>query len=225
MAYKSNIVKKPWGYEYLAYENEFVGLWFLHILHNQRTSMHCHPNKTTGLINIDGEAEVSFLNDKFSLKPRHKLMIRKGLFHSTKATHERGAFVFEIETPKDKHDLVRFKDNYGREGKPYEDSTFEAPKPSECLWITDPPAGEEAVYQFQNSEIRVKSIVHTDELKEIDDNTNIIFLRGGIMTDYDVNVAGPGDIVLCSVIKKLINVFKKINEETVIMTVGVLDEQ
>ena len=119
---------------------------------------------------------------------------------------------------------MRFKDNYGREGKPYEDSTFEAPKPSECLWITDPVRGTETTYNFQNSEIKVKSIVNIDQLSEINDNTNIIFLRGGIMTDYDVIVAGPGDIVLCSVIKKLMNVFKKINEETVIMTVGALDE-
>jgi mannose-6-phosphate isomerase-like protein (cupin superfamily) len=224
MAYKSNIVKKPWGYEYLAYENEHVGLWFLHILHEQRTSMHCHPNKTTGLMNIDGEAEVSFLNDKFNLKPRHKLMIRKGLFHSTKAIHERGAFVFEIETPKDKHDLVRFKDSYGREGKPYEDSTFETPKPSECLWITDPPRGSENTYKFQNSIIRVKNITQAEQFNAIDDDTNIVFLKGGLMTDYAVNVAGPGDIVLCSVIKKLMNVFKKMDKETIIMTVEAPNE-
>ena len=36
------IVKKPWGYEYLCYENEDVAVWFLHIEYNQKTSMHCH---------------------------------------------------------------------------------------------------------------------------------------------------------------------------------------
>ena len=29
MRYESTIVKKPWGYEYLAYENKDVALWFL----------------------------------------------------------------------------------------------------------------------------------------------------------------------------------------------------
>ena len=40
-------------------------------------------------------------------------MIRRGLFHSTKAISDE-ALIFEIETPKDKHDLVRLNDSYGR---------------------------------------------------------------------------------------------------------------
>ena len=137
MSYKKKIVQKPWGYEYLVFENDKVALWFLHIAYNQKTSMHCHPNKTTGLILLDGEAQISFLGDKFDLKPVSKTMIRKGLFHSTKATSENGACVFEIETPVDKHDLVRLEDKYGREGNPYEDETHEAPKQDDCLWIED----------------------------------------------------------------------------------------
>ncbi len=137
MPYEKTVVSKPWGYEYLAYQNEKVALWFLYIGHDQQTSMHCHPNKTTGLILLDGEAEISFLGDSFNLKPVSKTMIRKGLFHSTKATSENGACVFEIETPVDKHDLVRLEDKYGREGNPYEDSTHETPKQDDCLWIED----------------------------------------------------------------------------------------
>ena len=100
MPYEKTVVSKPWGYEYLAYQNDKVALWFLYIGHNHQTSMHCHPNKTTGLILLDGEAQISFLGDKFDLKPVSKTMIRKGLFHSTKATSESGAYVFEIETPE-----------------------------------------------------------------------------------------------------------------------------
>jgi quercetin dioxygenase-like cupin family protein len=126
--YNTNIVKKPWGYEYLVYENKDVALWFLYIAPGQSTSMHCHPKKTTGLVLLDGEVEISFLADKRQLKSLDKVMIRRGLFHSTKATSENGAFVFEIETPVDKQDLVRLNDLYGRESKPYEDSTFEESK-------------------------------------------------------------------------------------------------
>ena len=61
--YKNVIVDKPWGYEYLAYENEHVGLWFLHIKKDHQTSLHCHPKKDTGLIVLDGAVDVSFLND------------------------------------------------------------------------------------------------------------------------------------------------------------------
>ena len=48
--YSDAIVKKPWGYEYLVFENEFVAIWILQIIRKRKTSMHCHPNKKTGLI-------------------------------------------------------------------------------------------------------------------------------------------------------------------------------
>jgi len=44
MQYESTVVKKPWGYEYLVYQNDKAALWFLHINKDQQTSMHCHPN-------------------------------------------------------------------------------------------------------------------------------------------------------------------------------------
>ena len=47
-------------------------------------------------------------------------MIRPGLFHSTKGLAKKDSIVLEIETPINKDDLVRYKDNYGRENKPYE---------------------------------------------------------------------------------------------------------
>ena len=112
--YKNVVVKKPWGYEYLAYENEHVGLWFLHIEKDQQTSLHCHPIKDTGLVVLEGAVNVSFLNDINRLSAGRKIMIRKGLFHSTKALSKDGASIFEIETPKLKHDLVRLEDMYGR---------------------------------------------------------------------------------------------------------------
>ena len=122
--YKNVIVNKPWGYEYLAYENEHVGLWFLHIEKGHQTSLHCHPKKDTGLMVLDGTVDVSFLNDINRLVSGRKIMIRKGLFHSTKNHDDETALILEIETPVDKDDLVRFKDDYGRENKPYEDENF-----------------------------------------------------------------------------------------------------
>ena len=76
MQYERTIVKKPWGYEYLVYQNDNVALWFLYIGHNQQTSMHCHPKKTTGLVLLDGRAIVSFLNNDNPLYPISKIMIR-----------------------------------------------------------------------------------------------------------------------------------------------------
>ena len=215
MSYDKTIVKKPWGYEYLAYENDKVGLWFLYIAKDQQTSMHCHPNKTTGLILLDGEAELSFLSDSCKLKPVSKTMIRKGLFHSTKATSENGAFVFEIETPVQKHDLVRLEDKYGREGKPYEDSTFETPKQEDCLWIEN----KDSEYNFANCNIKVEKITDIDILNQKEDSENIMFLDGGIVTEDGDMVAQAGDIVSGKIIKKLIKLFPTIDKNTMFMTI------
>lgn len=217
--YNTNIVKKPWGYEYLAYENKHIALWFLYIKHTHSTSLHCHPNKTTGLILLDGKAEVSFLNDTNKLSPTDKVMIRKGLFHSTKATDERGAWVFEVETPVDKQDLVRFKDNYGREGKPYEDETFEIPKVEDCLWIEEPKNNSQLTYNFANSELIVKNIDNISDIAELDDSLNVMFLKGGLQSEYGQNVAGPGDIVVSNTLKQLIEVFTQVDPQTIIMII------
>jgi mannose-6-phosphate isomerase-like protein (cupin superfamily) len=217
--YNINIVKKPWGYEYLAYENKHIALWFLYIKHTHSTSLHCHPNKTTGLILLDGKAEVSFLNDTNKLNPTNKVMIRKGLFHSTKATDGRGAWVFEIETPVDKQDLVRFKDNYGREGKPYEDETFEIPKVEDCLWIEEPKNNSQLIYNFANCELIVKNIDNVSDIAELDDSLNVMFLKGGLQSEYGQNVAGPGDIVVSNTLKQLIEVFTQVDPQTVIMII------
>jgi hypothetical protein len=217
MRYQNNVVKKPWGYEYLAYENDECALWLLYIKENQRTSMHCHPKKTTGLVLLDGEAVVSFLNNENLLTPVSKIMIRKGLFHSTRASSEKGAYVFEIETPVDKYDLVRLKDSYGREGKPYEDSSHDYPKEDECLWIENPSKGNSNIYDFANCRLTVKNILSVNEFSKIVDNINIMFLQGGIITEYGINVAGAGDVVSSTVIKQIIEVFKGVKEDTIIM--------
>ncbi len=74
MPYEKTIVKKPWGYEYLVYQNDKVALWFLYIGYEQQTSMHCHPNKTTGLILLDGRAELSFLTNTVKVEPVTKVI-------------------------------------------------------------------------------------------------------------------------------------------------------
>ena len=217
MSHVNNIVKKPWGYEYLMYENDRVALWFLYIKNGERTSMHCHPNKTTGLVLLDGKAEVSFLSNKNVLNPLSKIMIRKGLFHSTQAISEEGAFVLEIETPVDKQDLVRFQDSYGREGKPYEDSTFEYPKLNDCVWISEPKKDESVEYKAGNSVLKIYNISNADFFSSFEEEKNIMFLNGGLLTDYNINVAAAGDVVNTSVLKKLIKVFSRLEENTIVM--------
>jgi hypothetical protein len=221
MSHSKNIVKKPWGYEYLAYENENVGLWFLNIKKNQSTSMHCHPTKTTGLVILDGIAEVSFLSDKRILQGLDKVMIRRGLFHQTKALSEE-ALVLEIETPKDKDDLVRLSDMYGRESKPYEDDSFEYPKESNCLWIEEPKLHQSYTYEFGNSSITVECIDSVDALLSKEDSDLIMFLKGGLIRYIDNRshlVTIPGDVGFANIIKQVSSQLDGVSKETIILTI------
>ena len=218
MDYKEKIIKKPWGYEYLVFENEKVALWFLHIAFNENTSMHCHPNKTTGLILLDGTAEVSFLSNSLIIESLDKVMIRKGLFHSTKAISKDGVNIFEIETPVDKHDLVRLEDNYGREAKPYEGKSAEIRKGSDALSF-DQNSNENKSYIFSKCIIQIKHINDTKIFMDMKDYENIIFLDGGIMTDNGDLVAQAGDVVTIYTLKKLIHLFPYINPMTKIMII------
>jgi len=117
--YRNLVVKKPWGYEYLLFENDFVAIWVLHLKKGHGTSMHCHPLKKTSLVILSGKAQSSTLSEWFDLEVLDGLFLENGVFHTTKALSDE-VFVMEIETPPNKKDLVRLKDSYGREGKGYE---------------------------------------------------------------------------------------------------------
>ncbi len=118
--YKGIVVNKPWGYEYLLYENDMVAIWVLYLKNGAKTSMHCHPKKKTSLFVLHGAVKTSSLCDSHDLTCRDCVMIDKATFHSTAADSEEGAFIMEIESPPEKTDLVRLKDEYGRENKGYE---------------------------------------------------------------------------------------------------------
>ncbi|MBT7523242.1 MAG: hypothetical protein HN651_01955 [Gammaproteobacteria bacterium] len=223
--YKNVIVNKPWGYEYLAYENEHVGLWFLHIDKEHQTSLHCHPKKDTGLIVLDGVVDVSFLNNINRLVAGRKIMIRKGLFHSTKALSENGANIFEIETPKIKHDLVRLEDKYGRKAKPYEGKSSEEKKNRECIFFKNPAKDSKDTYIFSNCKILLESVSNKEKFMKINDYENIMFLDGGIMAgDKDILVASPGDVIAAHIVKRLLKTFDKVHQNTIIMIIKSLNE-
>ena len=227
MNYKTNIVNKPWGYEYLVYENEDVGLWFLHIDNEQSTSMHCHPQKTTGLVVLDGTIELSFLADKRHLSKLDKVMIRRGLFHSSKATSPNGAHIFEIETPKDKHDLVRLNDKYGRQAKPYEDSSFEERKKPDTIWIEDPELYGSHTYTLSNCKLLVETIDDIEVINSKDDSTLIMFLRGGMIRNIDgVShcVTIPGDVGKADIVKQVSHQLDGVMHGTVILSITNNDE-
>ena len=110
--YSKVVVKKPWGYEYLIFSNGITAVWILYLNKSSQTSMHCHPQKKTSLIVLQGEVVCSTVNREFLRTAGSGLSIDKGVFHQTSAVSDSGAFVMEVETPVNKRDLVRLRDRY-----------------------------------------------------------------------------------------------------------------
>jgi mannose-6-phosphate isomerase-like protein (cupin superfamily) len=217
--FHNKLVKKPWGEEYLLYENENVALWHLKIKEGFSTSLHAHPNKKTGLVVLQGAAKVSFLNGENRLFPAEKIMIRQGVFHKTTAVVG-DVELIEIETPKDKLDLVRLEDNYGRAGQPYEDeshysqsSLTELKEPKlmgdNCIHY---PLGKcigrmvELRYPFKNGS-------HAKPYSSIYDDFTYVILKGHIKSG-ELIVAGPGDV---SYGKNLIQMLEKFSTDNDIL--------
>jgi acetolactate synthase I/II/III large subunit len=158
------IVKKPWGYEYLVFENEFVAIWILHLVRKKKTSMHCHPKKRTGLILLSGQATFRHLDEEMELKEWDGVNIDRGVFHSTEAcselqvspVSENGIWIMEIESPPQKDDLVRLKDEYGRAGVSYEGKDSMVFEPKECLKLKTPSDGEAFLREFLDINFRVQ---------------------------------------------------------------------
>lgn len=144
--FKDVIVKKPWGYEYLVFENNFVAIWMLHIVRKKRTSMHCHPGKRTGLVLMSGKTKFHHVDGVIELNSLDGVVIDRGVFHSTEAFNplpmdpqsENGIWVMEIESPPLKTDLVRKEDSYGRAGVSYEGLEHMVHGPAECLRLEEP---------------------------------------------------------------------------------------
>ena len=141
-------VIKPWGSEYTIYKNSTTSTKLLNLEYNKSTSLHCHPLKKTGFILINGKVNISlgFYNTK-KLESLSRIMIRPGLFHSTKNLHKETATILEIETPIDKDDLVRFKDEYGRENKPYENKNSMIKLGKNDPIFKDPKLNESKTYK------------------------------------------------------------------------------
>jgi len=118
--YRSKVVVKPWGNEFLCFENESVAIWFLSIKKDHATSMHCHPGKKTSLTLLSGKALCNTFHHRNFLSAGDSLVVEAGVFHSTKAVSLEGISLIEVETPPAKLDLVRLEDNYGRENRGYE---------------------------------------------------------------------------------------------------------
>jgi len=193
--FKDLIVNKPWGYEYLLFENRFCAIWILNIDYMQNTSMHCHVNKETSLICLDGQVSSNTLEKNNILNPLDGLIFGKKVFHQTNAISQDGASILEIESPVNKFDLVRINDQYGRRGKEYEDKKCYQKEENLTLSPTN------CTKNIGDMILQIKYIDSIDELKIYKGNTLISFLDnndncGKIQTIENINYIKNRSLVL-----------------------------
>ena len=188
--------KKPWGKEYLLYQNDDVAIWHLFIEPGQSTSLHCHPSKKTGLVVLDGAAKVSFLGGGGEkLFPGEKVMIRQGVFHQSTSKNNSILQLLEIETPVDKADIVRLKDKYGRAGESY--------SPNEVLEI-QPFALSDKDTEIGCCKIKFGPLQSYINYAQYD----CFMITEGQITFNDFQVAGPGDILSIKNLDHLVSQFE-----------------
>ena len=204
----NKIVIKPWGSEYKIYNNSILSIKLLKINQKHGTSLHCHPIKKTGFILIKGNVEVDlgFYNKK-KISPISRLMIRPGLFHSTKNIGNTDSIILEIETPIDKDDLVRFKDGYGRVNKLYEGKNFLQDLTKDNIIFKEPKMNEIKNYKLENVLIDIKKTNKIANLRNEEKDKIYAILDGGLKSEKNLSVLSPGDIVGSDTIEKLSEVF------------------
>ena len=186
--FENLIVKKPWGHEYLFFSSPEVSVWILKIFKNHKTSMHCHTNKKTSLILVEGTANLYSLNGKIKIESGNVVAIDKGAFHRTSAEFDQDITVIEIETPTNKYDIVRYKDDYQRSSSGYETKNFYSKAEKKDANIT---------YESLNSSPKVLGdceikIINIDQIDEIESSSLISPLK---IKKFDINsTIMPGEV-------------------------------
>ena len=210
--YDNEVVLKPWGYEYVVYRNlNNLSVTLLNISYKKTTSLHCHTQKKSGFILLDGKAlfQLGLWKKRSEIhKSPSKRMIARGLFHSIKSISKSGLLALEFETPVNKNDLVRFRDSYGREQKAYEGKKFTKTINSEYLKFKKPQLGKTQIYKIK--QVKISLEVHKNFKKILKNKPKTIFaiLDGSVSDKKGRNLLSYGDIVRTNDLKELSKVFK-----------------
>lgn len=117
--FTNTMVFKPWGFEYLIYEDKDCCGWFLHINKHYGTSLHCHETKQTMIYVVSGLLMLTTINKRQLMTPGAMVILDKKVFHAMGATTN-DTRVIELEMPSYKPDSIRAVDYWKRKGQPYE---------------------------------------------------------------------------------------------------------
>jgi mannose-6-phosphate isomerase-like protein (cupin superfamily) len=215
--YDNRVVLKPWGKEHVIFRNSNkLSVTYLNIDYKKSTSLHCHPQKKTGFVILSGKVAIQLGLWKSNFKTYYapsKLMIRNRLFHSIKSLSKKGSSLIEIETPYNKKDLVRYKDIYGREKKPYEGH-----KSMKKISKKEIVLNQNINKHVFDNKVEMSLERHKNFKKINKEKIQTIFaiLKGNVVDENNRSVLSIGDIIKTPTIKKLSEVFKIKKELTVL---------
>ncbi len=201
MNLEKQVVIKPWGKEYLCYQNKEVAIWVLEIKKGHSTSLHAHPRKNTALIILQGDARLYFIRGAPKLlSGLDKINIFRGRFHQTLAVSD--VVMLEVEAPNNKRDIVRLADNYGRVGEKIEQATK---ADNHLLRIENPGA-----QRFADCLLFTCHVDHAQQLAGYSKDTIFITLSGGIQQ----GLVPPGDAIDGATLSRLAQAFSPYSNST-----------
>lgn len=132
------VIPKPWGEEYRVYDDALLDAWLLTLTAGQCTSEHSHARKDTELLCLRGQGEVAGGDGRSRpIAPGCIVHIDAGAIHRTTAIT--ALTIVEIETPRDKLDVVRLRDDSGRAGRGYEQGWRDDPRLAALAALDDGP--------------------------------------------------------------------------------------
>jgi rfaE bifunctional protein nucleotidyltransferase chain/domain len=181
--YIGKINDKPWGKEYLSFQNKHIGIWMLTVNKDQETSLHCHFKKDTILMPISGSFRINLYNSYLQLGLFESIYVPRNTFHGIHSYIDNSVLMeIEIYTEDiqytDKNDLLRIKDIYNRDKYLYETSVIERTPLDEEIMLFN----FQNEYVIDNTKIQ---IIKTNTLHDIIKNKfeKIILLEGSLFCD------------------------------------------
>jgi len=192
-------VPKPWGREYICWESNDCAIWVLEINENKSTSFHCHTEKNTGLVVLEGEVNLKLINSEYNFKALEKINIFRGRFHQSTAVGS-NAVMIEVEAPVNKKDLIRWEDSNGRKNSLYENEKviFE---------------NTENIIQLGNKEVHTKTQIYKnltldiyspDEYNLSNKKHSLYILLAGAIVENNERIVIPGDAMSNEVLTKIL---------------------
>lgn len=190
--YKNKICVKPWGHEFLVFENKNIGIWFLNIKKGHQTSLHCHFKKDTIIIVIKGSAKIMLMDDAaVSLSEMSSIFLPHNNFHGISSFSDE-VFLLEIEIFNDsllfsdKNDLLRINDIYNRKTTGYTSSVNVSVLPEDLENYGYFYLDKEDVFDIHGADFKLTTIT-SNNIHEFDNLANYkynILIEGKLFYKY-----------------------------------------